>query len=172
MTFKRRSKLIDPPLPNQEDWLTTSQGRLLVLYHKQQRFSEAESLMLSALGSRIKNGDDTRVAGVLANLCQIYTDTNRSAGALEYGLRAIAAFDNGKLESPALGYALVNVARAELKIAKPADAESHFVRARDVFDRVLPDADQNRLSIRNELGTFPGSTKSDTVRRRPLINRD
>ena len=53
-----------------------------------------------------------------------------------------------------LGTRLLSLSRLLQREDRLADADATFVRARDVYDSVLPETDVQRVSVRNELGNL------------------
>jgi tetratricopeptide (TPR) repeat protein len=149
-------KLVDPPPAGKENVIAALQAQLGSAYEKQRRFAEAEPFMLRALEyrSKIAGPADTEMPTMLGNLASLYSNLARPADTISYAVRAISWFDQIKQEKSALGFVLLQLARAQQQLGRFTDAETAFVRSIDVLDRTLPESEPLRINIRIEVGTL------------------
>ena len=149
-------KLIDPPPTGKEALFAGLHAMLGSVYEKQRRFPEAEPFMLHALEyrSKIAGPADTEIPTMLANLASLYSNLERPADTIPYAVRAVSWFDENKQEKPALGFVLLRLAGAQVKLGQLTQAEAALLRAKDVLDHVLPENDLQRVNVRTELGSL------------------
>jgi tetratricopeptide (TPR) repeat protein len=149
-------KSIDPPPPGGEKAFSALQAQLGNVYERQRRYAEAEPFMLRAIEYRTRIADpgDTEMPTMLSNLASLYSNLGRPADTIPYAVRAVSWFDENKQEKPALGFVLLQLARAQRQLGHLAEAETAFLRAKDVLDCVLPETEPLRVNVRIEIGTL------------------
>jgi tetratricopeptide (TPR) repeat protein len=147
-------KLVDPPQPGTEKYLGVSLEELGVLYDKLHRYAEAEPIMLRALEYRTKFSEpsDPNLPILLINLAVLYQNWGKPEASIPYATRAILKLEEAKAENSTLGHVLSRLGSAYKALGQTAEAERSFIRARNIFDRVLPEADPQRVVIRFEMG--------------------
>jgi len=149
-------KLLDPPQSGAEKYLGVSLEELGVLYDKLHRYAEAEPLMLRGLEfrTRFSEPSDPNLPILLFNLAALYQNWGKPEASIPYATRAISKFEEAKTENSTLGYAWTRLGRVYKALGQTAEAERSFSRAREVLDRVLPEADPQRVAIRFEIGSL------------------
>jgi tetratricopeptide (TPR) repeat protein len=149
-------KLVDPPQPGSEKFLSVSLEDLAVFYDKVHRYAEAEVLFLRALEYRVKLAEpsDSNLPVVLFNLAALYQDWGKQEASIQYRLQAIAKFDEAKIQNSLLGFALHRLGNAQKALGQTSEAERSYLRAIDVVDRVLPESDPQRVNVRLALGNL------------------
>lgn len=149
-------KLIDPPPTGRENLFALLQAQLGSVYERQRRYAEAEPFMLRALEyrSKITTPGDSEMPIMLSNLAMLYSNLGRPAETIPYAVRTVSWFDENKQEKPTLGYVLLHLGRAQRQLGHLSDAEAALLRARDVLDRVLPEGDPWRLTVRTDIGSL------------------
>jgi tetratricopeptide (TPR) repeat protein len=155
-------KLIDPPPPGAEKYLSVSLEELGIVYHRQRRFAEAEPLFLRALEYRAKlaGPSDPNLPIVLSNVATLYQDWGKHETSIQYALRAIAKFDEAKIEDLKLGVALLKLGQSHGALRQIAEAESSLLRAKHVLDHFIPEKDPVRIKVRLDLGALYISEES------------
>jgi tetratricopeptide (TPR) repeat protein len=149
-------KLIDPPQPGSEKYLSVSLENLAVMYNRLRRYAEAETPFLRALEYREKLAEpsDANLPNLLFNIAVLYQNWGRQDTSVQYGLRAVAKFDEAKIQNSNLGFALYRLGDAQKALGQFAEAERSILRAIDVLDRVLPENDPQRINARIALGNL------------------
>jgi tetratricopeptide (TPR) repeat protein len=149
-------RLVDPPQPGTEKYLDVSLQELAVLYDKLHRYAEAEPIMLRALELRTKFSEpsDPNLPILLVSLAALYQNWGKPEASIPYATRAILKFEEAKTENLTLGYTLSRLGSVYKALGQTIEAERALIRARNVFDRVLPEADPQRVAVRFELGSL------------------
>jgi tetratricopeptide (TPR) repeat protein len=149
-------KLIDPPPPGAEKYLSVSLEELGILYDRQRRFAEAEPLLLRALEYREKlaGPSDSNLPVALLGLATIYQNWGKRETSLQYALRAVAKFDEAKIQDLKLAVALLKLGQAHNALGQNAEAERSLLRAHDLLDHVVPENEPLRIKVRLDLGAL------------------
>lgn len=149
-------KLVDPPPPAAEKHLSTSLEELGILYYGQRRYAEAEPLFLRALEYRVTLAEpsDSDLPIALSNLAALYQNWGKQEMSIQYGLRAVAKYDEAAILNSKLGIALSRLGHVQKALGQTAEAQRSFSRAMDVFDRVPPEDNPERISVRLNLGAL------------------
>jgi tetratricopeptide (TPR) repeat protein len=147
-------KLIDLPQLGSEKYLSVSLENLAVIYDKLHRYAEAEALFLRALEYREKFAEPSNLANLLFNLGAVYQNWGKQETSIQYWQRAVAKFDEAKIQNSLLGYALSRLGNTQKALGQFTEAEHSILRAIDVLDRVLPENDPQRINVRLALGNL------------------
>jgi len=156
------TKLIDPPPPGAEKYLSVSLEELGILYDRQRRFAEAEPLLLRALAYREKlaGPSDSNLPVALLGLAALYQNWGKQETSLQYALRAIAKFDEAQIQDLRLAVALLKLGQAHSALGQIAEAERSLLRAKDVLDHFVPENDPLRIKVRLDLGALQISVEN------------
>ena len=148
--------LIDPPPAGAEKHLSVSLEELAIIYYRQRRFAEAEPLLLRPVGYRetLAEPSDADLPVVLSNLAALYQGWGKPEMSIQYGLRAIAKFDEAAILNSSLGIALSRLGHVQKAFGQTAEAQRSFARARDVFDHVAPEDNPERMNVDSNLGAL------------------
>jgi tetratricopeptide (TPR) repeat protein len=163
-------KLIDPPQSGSEKYLSVSLENLAIIYDKLHRYAEAEALFLRALEYREKLAEpsDSDLPTILFNLASVYQNWGRGEASVQYWQRAIAKFDEAKIQNSLLGFALYRLGDVQKALGRSTEAEPSFLRALDVLDRVLPENDPQRINVRLALGNLQSDAERYSEAERSL----
>jgi tetratricopeptide (TPR) repeat protein len=133
-TLLESIKLIDPPPPGAEKYLSVSLEELGILYDRQRRFAEAEPLLLRALEYREKlaGPSDSNLPLALFGLATLYQNWGKQETSLQYALRAVAKFNEVKIQDLNLAVALLKLGQAHGALGQVAEAARSLLRAHDV----------------------------------------
>ena len=153
-TLVEAMKLIDPPPSGAEKHLSVGLEELAIIYDKQRRYADAEPLFLRALEYRKKltGRSDTNLPVALFNLAGLYQNWGKQEESIQYALQAVSKLDEAKILNSQLGVGLSRLGQAQRALGQTVEAKRSFLRAKEVFDRVLSESDPQRLKVLLDIG--------------------
>ncbi len=152
---REAAQLLDPPWSGTEGTAESALGFLGAILVSEGRYAEAEAPSLKALdlSSKFLPGRDPSLPSLLANIATLYNSQEKSASAIEYGTRALAALtDTRQLGSLAHGLVLLTLGDAHRKLRGYGAADTELAASWQILDKALVEGDPRRAHALVALG--------------------
>ncbi len=102
--------------------------------------------------------NDAELAIIIDNLAQLYLDRGDYNETIDFATQSIALLDRSNLQNRSLGIALLTLGRAYKAVGSYHEADSALHRSMAILDLALPEADEQRANVRNEIGDLQNGT--------------